>query len=234
MTNTLDIQRRLLALGYDPGPTDGVLGRRTIRAIRAFQLDAGLEKDGVAGPKTVAAMNEHGGISPAHPALSKEITPPWIENVERVIGLQEKRDNKQLRDYLDSDGETVGDPARIPWCGDTIQTPLALTLPDEALPANPYYALNWAEWGVEVPHGMVPLGAVGTKARKGGGHVFFIVGHDATYFHALGGNQSNSICIVKIRKSDLHGTLRWPSTYPLPTRSLPETTIEATINASEA
>jgi localization factor PodJL len=37
-----DVQAKLAALGYDPGPADGVMGARTRAAIRAFQADAGL------------------------------------------------------------------------------------------------------------------------------------------------------------------------------------------------
>lgn len=227
MTSTRDIQERLHVLGYDPGPVDGIPGRLTIAAIEAFQKDEALTVDGIVGPKTLAALNEA-----TIPPLSPDIVPPWIENLRQHIGLQEVRDNKKLRDYLDSDGSTVGDPAKIPWCGDAVQTPLALTLPKEPLPANPYWALNWAKWGVPVPDGIVPLGAVGTKYRNGGGHVFFVVGHDATYYFALGGNQSNSICIIKIAKADCN-PLRWPSTYPMGP-GLPETTLDAAINASEA
>jgi hypothetical protein len=53
----------------------------------------------------------------------------------------------------------------MPWCGDRCKRALALTLPEEPLPSNPYYALNWASWGVPAPAGMVPLGAVFTKKR---------------------------------------------------------------------
>lgn len=240
MTTTLDIQRRLSALGYDPGPQDGIPGRRTIAAVKSFQSRHDLTVDGLVGPQTLAALNAAGGISPNLPALSDEITPPWIENLQPYIGLQERRDGRKLRDYLDSDGSTIGDPSIWAWCGDAVQTPLALTLPEEELPANPFYALNWEPWGVPAPAGMVPNGAVGTKKRfdsKGkvvGGHVFFVVGHDATHFHALAGNQNNSICIALILKSALNGTLRWPKTYPLPRKGMAETTIQATIDATEA
>lgn len=50
------IQARLLNLGYMPGPVDGVLGERTIAAIKAFQAQEGLEPDGVVGSKTRAAL----------------------------------------------------------------------------------------------------------------------------------------------------------------------------------
>lgn len=43
-----NIQRHLATLGYDPGPADGLIGPRTIRAIQAFQRDANIEPDGIA------------------------------------------------------------------------------------------------------------------------------------------------------------------------------------------
>ncbi|GLK77278.1 hypothetical protein GCM10008171_25320 [Methylopila jiangsuensis] len=53
---TLEIQRRLQALGFDPGPLDGRSGPRTESAIRLFQTARGLSVDGVAGPNTRAAL----------------------------------------------------------------------------------------------------------------------------------------------------------------------------------
>lgn len=41
-----ELQRRLSALGYEPGPVDGVMGGQTGQAITAFQRDRGLEPDG--------------------------------------------------------------------------------------------------------------------------------------------------------------------------------------------
>ena len=40
------VQQELLSRGYDPGPADGVPGRRTRAAIRRFQADVGLPVDG--------------------------------------------------------------------------------------------------------------------------------------------------------------------------------------------
>ena len=44
---TKQIQLGLKRRGYDPGPVDGLLGRRTARAIRAFQADHGLAVTGM-------------------------------------------------------------------------------------------------------------------------------------------------------------------------------------------
>ncbi|MCD2184198.1 N-acetylmuramidase domain-containing protein [Rhizobium sp. GN54] len=51
-TNVLDLQRRLLALGFNPGTPDGIAGPRTKAAVRLFQISEGLTADGIAGPKT--------------------------------------------------------------------------------------------------------------------------------------------------------------------------------------
>jgi TPR repeat protein/S1-C subfamily serine protease len=50
------IQAHLAALGYDPGPADGMIGPRTTQAIRAFQRDAGIEPDGIASSTLEALL----------------------------------------------------------------------------------------------------------------------------------------------------------------------------------
>lgn len=53
-----DVQRRLLSLGYDLGPTgvDGVFLGETLRAVRAFQEGHGLAQDGLIGHDTWSAL----------------------------------------------------------------------------------------------------------------------------------------------------------------------------------
>lgn len=43
-----DVQGALAARGYDPGPADGLMGAKTVRAIRLYQAQAGLKVDGEA------------------------------------------------------------------------------------------------------------------------------------------------------------------------------------------
>ncbi len=50
-SSVADIQQLLLMHGYDPGPAEGDLNDRTCRAVLAYQRDAGLQPDGIAGPK---------------------------------------------------------------------------------------------------------------------------------------------------------------------------------------
>jgi hypothetical protein len=56
LTTTRGVQSALAALGYDPGPVDGVMGPRTRAAVMAFQRSAGLVVDGVVGPATRGAL----------------------------------------------------------------------------------------------------------------------------------------------------------------------------------
>lgn len=47
-----DLQRRLNQLGFDAGHDDGIYGPQTFEAVREFQLNVGVNVDGIAGPKT--------------------------------------------------------------------------------------------------------------------------------------------------------------------------------------
>lgn len=46
------VQERLVRLGYDPGPIDGIFGNLTATGVKAFQERNALIPDGVIGPKT--------------------------------------------------------------------------------------------------------------------------------------------------------------------------------------
>jgi peptidoglycan hydrolase-like protein with peptidoglycan-binding domain len=50
------LQQVLTELAYQPGPIDGISGSRTIAAVTAFQTDAGLKADGLAGRATRASL----------------------------------------------------------------------------------------------------------------------------------------------------------------------------------
>jgi hypothetical protein len=53
---TLGIQQALAALGFEPGPLDGLAGPRTESALRRFQRHVGLVVDGIPGPRTRDAL----------------------------------------------------------------------------------------------------------------------------------------------------------------------------------
>lgn len=63
--STREVQMALKKAGYYSGKVDGVKGRNTKRAIKAFQRDHGLAADGVVGKKTWELLSKYasGGVS---------------------------------------------------------------------------------------------------------------------------------------------------------------------------
>lgn len=216
MYTVKEIQTRLNLEGYNSGPPDGFIGRKTIQAIKAFQVDHALQVDGIPGTFTLASLFKTSADSVKADKETKLLTMPWLDLAISKKGLSENADNTELRKFLRSDGSTVGDPAQLPWCGDFVETCIALTLTSEILPVNPYLARNWEKFGREVHP---TLGAVGVfwRGDRNGiqGHVAFLVGTGAGVYYILGGNQSNRISVMKIAMTRLLSA-RWPTTVALP------------------
>lgn len=57
----MDLQRLLTELGHDAGAPDGLHGKQTVAAIRAFQLAEGLKEDGVISPDLINAVYAKAG-----------------------------------------------------------------------------------------------------------------------------------------------------------------------------
>lgn len=53
-----EVQERLIALGFDIGAPDGIMGSRTRRAIESFQTANGLPADGRAGVRVLKALQQ--------------------------------------------------------------------------------------------------------------------------------------------------------------------------------
>lgn len=92
----------------------------------------------------------------------------------------------------------------IPWCG--LFMALVATRAGKTPPDNPLWALNWAHFGTD--EGQPRMGDVLVFARTGGGHVTQYLAEDQNYYHCLGGNQSDCVCIEKIAKVRLYRVRR--------------------------
>lgn len=233
MSNAVkNFQATLKTRGFNPGRIDGWAGGNTAQALDALLTELGFDVV-VRGEKdflTIIPMAEEIPAGWTDPDL-----PPWMRMAMSYIGLHEVRDNAALRAFLSSDGSTLGDPAKLPWCGDLVHTPLRRTLPNEPfrgrLGQNPYLARNWMEFGSAVEPGVGAILVFWRGDRNGPyGHVGFYWGEDASAYYVLGGNQANTISITRIAKDRLLGA-RWPTTYPGPTLG-PRTTDAAGVELS--
>lgn len=213
--DAITIQAALKAAGFYTGELDGAFGPASRAARDAALLASGVAIagwphsrlmiaiqqwtlkrlgfdpgaiDGQEGPKTRTALY----------AFSKpsSVELPWLKEAEGVMGLHEVMDSDKLRAFLRSDGASVGDPAKLPWCGDFVETCIKRALPGVKVPGNPYLARNWADWGED---GSGRFGAIIVfwRGRRAGtqGHVAFATAVDEArgLVQVLGGNQGNEV-----------------------------------------
>lgn len=200
--NWSKIQTALYERGFDPksmrsdGKMDGIPGRNTSAAVKEFQRSQGLPATGVVDEVT------HRRLFPSAPT-TETVDPPWMVLLAAKMGLHEIRDKAELSAFLKSDGAFLGDPSKLPWCGDLVETVIAVTLQNEVLPTNPYLARNWQKFGRGIDDALVGGEGYGViavfwrthKTQSSNGHVGFLVGRNQSGSRVLvrGGNQSNSI-----------------------------------------
>lgn len=69
-----ELQRLLIAHGFNPGAVDGIFGNQTEAAVRAFQRSRNLVVDGIVGVQTWTALGVNCGTTPSCPAGSQAYT----------------------------------------------------------------------------------------------------------------------------------------------------------------
>lgn len=79
------LQHKLNELGFSPGFIDGVYGTGTKAAVLAFQRCAGLLGDGIAGPRTLAALGlaEDDSLPSAIPGVTVAVVVQMFPNTPR-------------------------------------------------------------------------------------------------------------------------------------------------------
>lgn len=209
-----NVQLRLVKLGFNPGPVDGIRGRQTTNAVRRFQESAGLVADGIVGPRTMRALfgDSPTGVTPEFDTM------PWYEEARRLVGVREVAGSGSAPEIL-AFAKTIDidyPSDDIPWCGLFVGHCIGATLGDEPLPANPLGARAWLGFGQPCEP---QLGAVLVFWRESKtsfkGHVGFYHGEEPDNFHVLGGNQSDAVSVVKMPRSRFLGA-RWPLTATAP------------------
>ena len=219
------LQSRLVAHGYAIA-VDEAFGGETRKALIAFQKARKINQSGVADNATVGALraNPPKAVAAGAPKVSpkpEELMPPWMAELYRRMGLRETRDNKALAEWLKA-GKFLGDPSKLPWCGDAIETAIVKTLPNEPVPTNPFWAQGWKTFGVDA--GAPIVGSIGViKWSASSGHVGIVADYDAKKKRILllGGNQSNMINLTWFAQGKFIA-FRWPKGFPK--RSYPSLT----------
>ena len=208
------VQARLRELGFDPGPVDGIRGRRTIGAVRRFQESRGLAGDGIVGPDTVRALFGPDRVGDS-PALDRM---PWYREALRLVGTKEIEGPASNPDILEMAGrlDVAYRDDDVPWCGLFAGHCVGASLPEEALPTVVLRARAWETFGAPATP---QLGAVMVFWRRspdsGLGHVGFYYAEDERTYHILGGNQSNMVNVARLARDRLVAA-RWPTTALAP------------------
>jgi uncharacterized protein (TIGR02594 family) len=150
---------------------------------------------------------------PPAPVPPKKVVPPWMLTALSLQGVTEEPgpDSNPIimgwRKILSKEVQQTYYTDAVPWCGLFVDYCIVKNgFPDCH---SPLWARSWAKYGVPLARPM--WGAIMTFVRDGGGHVGFLVGEDANYYHILGGNQSDQVNVARRPKSLCIGW-RWPST----------------------
>jgi uncharacterized protein (TIGR02594 family) len=216
----IEIQRALIAKGFNPGPLDGIWGRQTQAAVKAFQTKEGLEPGGVVGPLTLDRLEPK---APTAGEMDRtELV--WFKEARRLIGTREKPgrgSNPEILDWATDEGIPY-DSDDIPWCGLFVAHCVGSTLDRERLPTNPLGARAWGRFGIQTrptPGAIMVFWRESRQSSKG--HVGFYAGEDDTAYRILGGNQSDRVSLAWVAKSRFLEA-RWPATVaatdPAPVR----------------
>lgn len=145
-------------------------------------------------------MSERSPIPQKYKWLEKEGSPKLIVEALKCFGIKEitgKENNPLLIQWAHEIGIKNYNSDEIPWCGLFVAYIVKMT--GRSVVINPLWARNWAKWGVESKVAM--LGDILVFSRNSGGHVGLYVGEDKSAYHVLGGNQGDSVSIVRILKS---------------------------------
>lgn len=140
---------------------------------------------------------------------------PWLAEAWRLIGIDEFTARGQSNPVIEkwaSDLSIGYQDDATAWCGLFVAHCIGSQLPDEPLPDGPLGAKNWRRFG---DHCSPQPGAVMVFWRgspnAATGHVAFYIGEDETQFHILGGNQSDTVSVIRIPKERFIDS-RWPKT----------------------
>lgn len=99
-----EMQKRLRKLGYLAMYADGDFGPRTEEAVKLFQQTAGLKVDGIAGYKTLKALNDKDAPKcPVYIALQKGDSGKRVVELQNALVSRGMLDAKKVTEKYDDD-----------------------------------------------------------------------------------------------------------------------------------
>lgn len=179
------IQKRLLELGFNPGPLDGVWGELTRDAIAA-QL----------------------GIKRVPKPASDAVEAPWMEHARAAIGVKEApgaASNPTVLQYYADAGVPQSSDA-IPWCSAFCGAELKAA---GYKPSGSLMARSYLDWGQKLDKPRKGCIVVLKRGAPPSGHVGFLEAWNSHSIKVLGGNQSDAVTIASFSRATVLG-YRWP------------------------
>lgn len=132
--------------------------------------------------------------------LMKEPGPLMLKEALKLYGVAEivgEKHNPTILNWAKEIGvDDVYKADETPWCG--LFVGVIARRSGKEIPKTPLWAKSWAKWGKSCDPS---LGCVLVFEREGGGgHAGLYVGEDYDFYHVLGGNQKNCVCVRRIEK----------------------------------
>ena len=220
MTYTvLELQRQLLARGYNPGPLDGVSGPKTDAAIIAFKKSRGLRPRAYVGPVTENLLFNT-GVKNVSTRNGK--SPPWMVIARSLEGTREiagrKHNPKILAMWKRAKLPFTDD--ETPWCAGFVGACLEQAGFRSTRSAAARSYERW-EYGTRLRKPVADCIVVFWRGKRAGwsGHVGFVDSIDQQgRLMVLGGNQGNAVNVKPFNRARLVGYF-WPKGFPLPENS---------------
>ncbi len=199
------LQWFLVVNGFNTGPIDGVIGPKTRKAIKDFQIERNMKVTGTVTAEIVEAYQTQ---------MQPTVWPNWLHYATWFLGLEEMPgeddDNPVILNWAKELGNSHYKKDKTAWCGLFVAAMLKradsrIKLPKEILKARAYKDENFGQTvrdENEANFGdVIVFWRDNPKSWKG--HVGFYMGRDREYVLALGGNQNNSVSINRYEAEQL-------------------------------
>lgn len=194
---TKQLQTLLKDKGFYKGTIDGIYGKLTGEAVRAFQKSYGLVVDGIVGIKTTTAL-----LGTNTTSMRQKMYDVAMFELNRGIKEVRGGENPRIIEYH-SATTLKAQEDEIPWCSSFVNwvcKQVGVKGTESAM------ARSWLKWGNITQNPQRGDVVVISRGNNGvSGHVGLVDKVDDKFIWILGGNQGDTVSIVKFDRSRLLG-----------------------------